>query len=85
MESLRANIEKEFKEAAERWGVKNDRRKYFSNKYYQIINAIDNMEGITDSYIACAVYEQIDKDMKELEEIQKTYIDLEERWNVKEV
>lgn len=78
MEALKRNIEKEYGEAAERWGVKTDSRKYFSNKYYQIMNALNSLENVTDSYVHCAVYEQIDKDTKEMEVIFKRYTEMEE-------
>lgn len=78
MESLKLNIEKKYGKVADRWGLKNDRRKYFSNKYYQIMQAIDDLIGMENSYIICAVLEQIDQDIREMDEIFKSYTAIEE-------
>lgn len=77
MDVLRLNIKLAFGDVAEKWGVETDSRKYFSNKYFQIMNAIDVMETVTDSYVLCAVYDQIEKDMKEMEQIYKAYMEMD--------
>lgn len=62
-----------YKKNAEAWKDAYDDRKIYSNTYYMLVEAVEEMKQIENQYIICAFYKQFAYDKAMLDEIEQRF------------
>ena len=58
-----------YKKKAEEWKNETDDRRLFSNLYYMIDEALEEMKNVENNYIWCAFNKKFSEDIQTLDEI----------------
>ena len=62
-----------YKKNADAWKDEHDDRKIYSNTYYMLAEAVEEMRQIENQYIIYAFYKQFTQDKAMLDEIEQTF------------
>ena len=62
-----------YKKNAEAWKDAYDDRRIYSNTYYMLVEAVEEMKQIENQYILYAFYKQFTKDKSMLDDIEKRF------------
>ena len=62
-----------YKKNAEAWKDSYDDRRIYSNTYYMLVEAVEEMKQIENQYILYAFYKQFTKDKSMLDAIEKRF------------
>ena len=66
MESKIKYLKSKYEKKAIEWKSYNDDRRLFSNIYFQIMEALEELKGCNNNWVICAINKQIREEQKTL-------------------